>query len=247
VTPSRKSPAPKPPASAGKKPASKRSGAAKATDQARATPSNRRERPSLPAHRPSRREDIVDAAIRLFARKGFVDAAIGDVADEADVVVTAVYYHFSGKEELFSAAVHKVFDMISATVASVRADDSPSDQATLDAVIDAVWDWIDSHPDEATLLYLQLPGATRQITTLRHEFEDLHVQRAFGYINPSEPRGRPSAARRAVETLSARTLVDLLIAVHTMRLADGPLSGEPSTQLRKAVRDLTHRLMTIDA
>ena len=74
---------------AAKKPASKRSGAAKAADQVRTTPSNRRERPSLPAHRPSRREDIVDAAIRLFARKGFVDAAIGDVADEADVVVTA--------------------------------------------------------------------------------------------------------------------------------------------------------------
>lgn len=201
---------------------------------------------NLPAHRPSRREDIVDAAIRLFARKGFVDAAIGDVAEEADVVVTAVYYHFSGKEELFSAAIHKVFDMISATVAGVRSDDSPSDQATLDAVIDAVWDWIDTHPDEASLVHLQLPGATRQIAALRQEFEDLHVQRAFGYIDPPESRGRSSAARRALETLSARTLVDLLISVHTMRLADGPLSGERSDQLRAAVRDLSHRLVTID-
>ena len=71
---------------------------------------------SQPAHRPSRRNDIIDAAIRLFARKGFVDAAISDVADEADVVVTAVYYHFAGKEELFSAAVHRVFESISAVV-----------------------------------------------------------------------------------------------------------------------------------
>ncbi len=78
-----------------------------------------------PAHRPSRRGDIVDAAIRLFARKGFVDAAISDVAEEADVVVTAVYYHFSGKEELFTAAVHKVFDSISDVVSSVRSDDRP--------------------------------------------------------------------------------------------------------------------------
>ncbi len=198
---------------------------------------------SLPAHRPSRREDIVDAAIRLFARKGFVDAAISDVADEADVVVTAVYYHFTGKEELFGAAVHKVFDSISEVVANVRGDDSPGDEATLDAVIDAVWEWIDTHPDEATLVHLQLPGATRQISTLRQEFEDLHVQRAFGYLGSNGSRGRTSAARRAVETLSARTLVDLLISVHTMRLADGPLSGEPSAQLRTAVRELTHRLV----
>ena len=199
-----------------------------------------------PAHRPSRRNDIVDAAIRLFARKGFVDAAISDVAEEADVVVTAVYYHFSGKEELYSAAVHRVFDSISAVVSSVRSDDTPGDQATLDAVIDAVWEWIDTHPDEATLFYLQLPGATPQITTLRQEFEELHVQRAFGYIGSTATRSRTSAARRARETLSARTLVDMLISVHTMRLADGLLSAEPGDKLRRAVRELTHRLVAID-
>lgn len=199
----------------------------------------------LPAHRPSRRSDIVDAAIRLFARKGFVDASVSDVAEEADVVATAVYYHFSGKEELFSAAVHKVFDSISAVVASVRGDDMPGDAATLDAVIDAVWDWIDAHPDEATLFYLQLPGATRQITTLRQEFEELHVQRAIGYLPRDGRRSRDSASRRGVEQLATRTLVDLLIAVHTMRLADGPLSNEPNAKLRSAVRDMTHRLVAV--
>ena len=203
--------------------------------------------PTQPAHRPSRRSDVIDAAIRLFARKGFVDASISDVAVEADVVVTAVYYHFSGKEELFSAAVHRVFDSISEVVARARADDVPGDMNTLDAVIDAVWEWIDTHPDEATLFYLQLPGATRQITTLRQDFEELHVERAFGYIGqPPGNRVRTTAARKSVETLSARTLVDLLISVHTMRLADGPLSGESGPKLRSFVRELTHRLVAID-
>jgi AcrR family transcriptional regulator len=199
-----------------------------------------------PAHRPSRRNDIIDAAIRMFARKGFVDAGISDVAEEADVVVTAVYYHFSGKEELFSAAVHRVFDSISEVVTNARREDVPGDNASLDLVIDAVWDWIDTHPDEATLFYLQLPGATRQIATLRQEFEELHVERAFGYMRRPGNRGRTSAARKALETLSARTLVDLLISIHTMRLVDGPLSGEPGPKLRAAVRDLTHRLVAID-
>ena len=185
----------------------------------------------------------IDAAIRQFARKGFVDAAISDVAEEADVVVTAVYYHFSGKEELFSAAVNRVFQSISDVVAAARGDDEPGSPASLDAVIDAVWNWIDDHPEEATLFYLQLPGATRQITTLRQEFEEQHAQRAFAYFG-SEGRGRPSAARRAMETLTVRTLIDLLISVHTMRLVDGPLSGEPPAKLRKAVHDLAARLVT---
>jgi hypothetical protein len=38
-------------------------------------------------------------------------------------------------------------------------------------------------------------------------------------------------------------LIDLLISVHTMRLADGPLSGEPSSKLRKAVHELAARLV----
>jgi AcrR family transcriptional regulator len=199
--------------------------------------------PSLPAHRPSRRNDIVDAAIRQFARKGFVDASISDVAEEADVVVTAVYYHFSGKEELFSAAVDQVFRSITDVVDAARGGDEPGDPTVLDAVIDAVWNWIDSHPDEATLFYLQLPGATRQITTLRQEFEEVHVQRAFGYF-PHSGRNRPSAARRALETLTARTLVDLLISVQTMRLADGPLSDEANDKLRAAVHTVAARLIS---
>ena len=149
--------------------------------------SNDDDRAPLPAHRPSRRNDIIDAAIRQFARNGFVDASISDVASEADVVVTAVYYHFSGKEELFSAAVHRVFESIGEVVAAARGGDEPADPESLDAVIDAVWNWIDTHPEEATLLYLQLPGATRQITTLRQEFEEVHVQR------------RSAASRRADE------------------------------------------------
>ncbi len=200
-----------------------------------------------PAHRPSRRADIIDAAIRLFARKGFVDTSIADVADESEVVVTAVYYHFSGKEELFSAAVNRVFELINDVVEEARASAPEGGVATLDAVIDAVWEWVDTHPDEAALVHLQLPGVTRQITTMRQDFDDLHVRRAFGYIGDGDSaRARVSPARIAAETLSARTLVDMLISIHSMRMVDGPLSGESSVTLRKAVHRLSHRILTLD-
>lgn len=198
-----------------------------------------------PAHRPSRRADIISSAIRLFARKGFVDTSIGDVADESDVVVTAVYYHFSGKEELFSAAVNQVFESINDVVEQARAGSPDGGTDTLDAVIDAVWDWIDDHPDEAALVHLQLPGVTRQITTLRQDFDDLHVRRAFGCLGGDDGRARVSPARVAAETLSARTLVDMLVAVHPMRMVDGPLSGESSVALRRAVHKLSHRILAL--
>ncbi len=39
--------------------------------------------PPLPAHRPSRRDEILDAAIAVFAAQGFVDTSISDVAEQA--------------------------------------------------------------------------------------------------------------------------------------------------------------------
>lgn len=181
----------------------------------------------------------------MFARNGFVDSSVADVADEAGVVVAAVYYHFSGKDELFTAAVQRVFGMISDVVAAVRPADRPADESSLDAVIEAVWSWIDTHPDEATLVHLQLPGATRQIMTLRREFEQLHTDRAFGYLGPTE-RERTSATARAIETLSVRTLIDALISVHTMRMADGPLSADRGPALLAAVRSMAHRVVAVE-
>ena len=73
-----------------------------------------------PPHRPSRRDEIVAAAVHVFAEKGYTEAAISDIAEEADVAVTAVYYHFSGKEDLFAAAMRSALDSISTVVEEAR-------------------------------------------------------------------------------------------------------------------------------
>lgn len=201
-----------------------------------------------PAHRPSRRQLIVTAAIRVFARKGFDEASISDVAEEAQVVPTAVYYHFSGKEELFDVAVRRVVGAINAVVAAARGDDEPGDLGALRRVTAAVWDWIEEHPDEARLLYLHMPGATQQARVLRRDFEELHIQRAFDYVVPSrEPATRRSAAaKHASQALALRTLTHLLIAVHAMRMDDGPLASQPPKSLRRAVDALSERILTVD-
>ena len=74
----------------------------------------------FPAHRPSRRHVIIDAAVRVFARQGFVDASVQDVAEEADVVPNAIYYHFAGKEELFDAALRHAMEQIDEATENAR-------------------------------------------------------------------------------------------------------------------------------
>ena len=68
------------------------------------------------SHRPSRRGSIVDAAIKVFSSQGFSDANIHDIAQEAGVAPTAVYYHFHGKPDLFEAALRRVLGSITSVV-----------------------------------------------------------------------------------------------------------------------------------
>src|SRR5204863_9317244 len=50
-----------------------------------------------------RREQIVDAAIRVFSEKGFARATNKDIAREAGITPGLIYYYFESKEALLTA------------------------------------------------------------------------------------------------------------------------------------------------
>ncbi len=199
-------------------------------------------------HRPSRREDIVDAAIRVFAAKRFSDASVQDVADEAEVVPSAVYYHFAGKDELFELAMRRVLDMVNEVVAGVRAEENSNSDGSLEAVIVAVWHWVEAHPIESRLVHYQMPGATSGAATVRREFEDQQIQQAFEYLSPSPVPAttRAAAIEHASHSLSTRSLIELLMTVHTLRMDGGPLSKHPSKSLLRALVAVSKRIVFAD-
>ena len=54
------------------------------------------------------REKVVDAAIDLFLEKGFKGTTIRDITEKAGVSVSALHYHFEGKENLLGAIVANI-------------------------------------------------------------------------------------------------------------------------------------------
>jgi TetR/AcrR family transcriptional regulator, fatty acid metabolism regulator protein len=54
---------------------------------------------AVPA-REDRRQQILGAATRVFARKGFYACRVGDIAKEAGVAYGLMYHYFSSKDEL---------------------------------------------------------------------------------------------------------------------------------------------------
>src|SRR4051812_50146270 len=94
----------------------------------------------LPAHRPSRRQEIIDAAIKVFARTGFAETSVQDVAEEAGVVPTAVYYHFAGKDELFDVALQSVIGELDEGVENSPPEGDQRDSLPLVIAAGGGWD-----------------------------------------------------------------------------------------------------------
>jgi AcrR family transcriptional regulator len=65
------------------------------------------------SHKPraeSCREEILRAALRHFAHRGYAGTSIQDIVDEARVTKPALYYHFPSKEALYRALVDHAHD-----------------------------------------------------------------------------------------------------------------------------------------
>ena len=59
-------------------------------------------------HREARRDQIVDAALRSFAAKGFQRSSMADIISEAGLSAGAIYGHFDSKQELALAVAQRV-------------------------------------------------------------------------------------------------------------------------------------------
>ena len=56
------------------------------------------------------RDEILKAAIRLFARRGFHETSMSEVAREAHVSKALIFWHFKTKEELFLAVLNRLLE-----------------------------------------------------------------------------------------------------------------------------------------
>jgi AcrR family transcriptional regulator len=54
---------------------------------------------------PDRRTEILEAALQVFAAKGYAAATNADIAREAGVTAAALYYYFPSKADLFKAVL----------------------------------------------------------------------------------------------------------------------------------------------
>jgi AcrR family transcriptional regulator len=73
-----------------------------------------------------KRRQLIDAAVRVFARKGFHASRVGDIAEEAGVAHGLLYPYFKSKDEVLQAVFHENWSLLVARIESVEETDEPA-------------------------------------------------------------------------------------------------------------------------
>lgn len=115
----------------------------------------------------TRRQQLLEAAIAVFARKGYVETSIDDIIQEADVARGTFYLYFESKKEIFLAVIDHYFSLVSELVHRLMAEkwqDHVSEANLKRHVL--VWlRFFAQHRDLTKIIY-------REATSIDPQFED---------------------------------------------------------------------------
>lgn len=113
---------------------------------------------------PARRRQLLDAAVPIFARLGYHDASMNDIAEAAGITKPVLYQHFHSKRELFLAVVTDVaVGMRQAVQQATSTAAGPRHQ--VEHGFAAWFDWVDHHRDGFHVLFNHDVGRDPEIAT----------------------------------------------------------------------------------
>jgi TetR/AcrR family transcriptional regulator, fatty acid metabolism regulator protein len=130
-----------------------------------------------------KRRQILDAAVRAFARKGYHACRVGEIAEEAGVAYGLVYHYFGSKEEVLETIFRDTWTQMLARVREVQEEGGPAGEQVrkVTALLLRTWrrdpDLVRVLVHEVTRSPEQLP---RQVEEISHAYEALESIVAHG-------------------------------------------------------------------
>ncbi|MBM7080735.1 TetR/AcrR family transcriptional regulator [Micromonospora humida] len=105
-----------------------------------------------------REQQMLDAAVKVFSRRGFHAASMDEIAEDAGISKPMVYAYLGTKEELFIACLHRETARMMLAIAGAAAPDLPPDQR-LWRGLRAFFGFVGAHRDGWAVLYRQARGS----------------------------------------------------------------------------------------
>jgi AcrR family transcriptional regulator len=137
-----------------------------------------------------KRRLILQAAVRVFARKGFHASRVGDIAEEAGIAHGLLYHYFDSKDELLETIFHDTWSELLAAMRDVEESEAAAREQLRGVAAILLRSWR-RDPDLVRVL-------VREVARSPHLQERLvEVGEAFAAIRRMIERGQASGDFRA--------------------------------------------------
>ncbi len=177
-------------------------------------------RSSRPANRPSRRHEILEAAVDLLAVQPPDEIAVSDIAAHCGMTPAAFYYHFASKDEILDEIVAGFAAQWSDQVQVALTDISTIED--LASCLDEVLTWTEEHERSARVYFVTSVGATSSCEAVRRKTRNDLARRAartFREVAPDQDRVKVAIAGLGFVTLLeivARSRLELDASYRTL-------------------------------
>ena len=153
-----------------------------------------------------RKQALVDAAIKLFAAKGFDATSTASIARYAGVTEPLIHYHFKSKDGLFSHILDTVF-----TEYFDRFDALPAEAATafvkLRNLIEFQFQFAEEFPDQIFIVNSACPAKLQDAAHICARYIADQGDRFSGYIADCLEEGMASGEFRPVPVEATTSLI----------------------------------------
>jgi TetR/AcrR family transcriptional regulator, fatty acid metabolism regulator protein len=168
-----------------------------------------------------KRRQILDAAIRVFARQGFHSTRVSDIADEAGVAYGLVYHYFSSKEEVLNELFSERWSLLLAAIDEAdREGETP--RAKLEAVAGFIVDSYRHDPELMKVIIVEVTRAANSfgqthLPEIRRAYESIAKivadgQREGAFRGDIDPDFASMSFYGAIEQLLSGWIFDLIPA-----------------------------------
>jgi AcrR family transcriptional regulator len=184
-----------------------------------------------------RRRQILDAAVRVFARQGFHACRVSDIADEAGVAYGLVYHYFRSKDEVLDTLFTERWDLLLQVIRDTDADDLPA-RDKLRAIASFILDSYRHDPDVMKVIVVEVTRAANSFGLTHAE----RIREAYTLIADVVAKAQREGAFRADVTpdFAALAFYGVIEQVLTRWIFEGGTDGSragsqtPETEIEEA-------------
>jgi len=185
----------------------------------------------------SKKESILKTAARLFATQGFEATTTIQLAREAGVTEPLIYYHFKGKDDLFTRIIETTFsEYFSRIDALEKNPDSPFGQ--IQKLIELQYDIAEEMPDEVHLIASACPARLNDPEDICAGNVKEYRRRLLGYLTRSVSEGIETGE---FEEVPVEETAILILSVINGIVRYSRMNPDPEKNLRKAAVDFCRR------